>query len=108
MLYYERNLPHWQPETRDLFLTWRLYGSLPQPVLNALRTRNFPSPGRKFIAFEDNLDLAAFGPTWLRTPEIAQPWFKLFSTLNNANSAGFTLTSSCRITYTSCLNRSRK
>jgi len=72
MLYYERNLPHWQPETRDLFLTWRLYGSLPQAVLNALRTRSFPSPGRKFIAFEDNLDLAAFGPTWLRTPEIAQ------------------------------------
>ncbi len=31
MTYYERNLPHWHPPGKDLFLTWRLYGSLPRP-----------------------------------------------------------------------------
>lgn len=72
MLYYERNLPHWQPEARDLFLTWRLHGSLPRPVLTALRTDRYPSPGRRFLAFEENLDRAAFGPTWLRSPDVAQ------------------------------------
>src|ERR1019366_2883690 len=30
MSYYERNLPHWQPEGAALFLTWRLHGSLPR------------------------------------------------------------------------------
>src|ERR1022692_4643065 len=32
MSYYERNLPHWQPEGAALFLTWRLHGSLPRAV----------------------------------------------------------------------------
>jgi hypothetical protein len=30
--YYERHLPHWQPEGAALFLTWRLHGSLPRTV----------------------------------------------------------------------------
>jgi len=33
--YYERRLPHWQPKGVDLFITWRLHGSLPpdRPIL---------------------------------------------------------------------------
>lgn len=31
MAYYERNLPHWQPDGSALFMTWRLHGSLPSP-----------------------------------------------------------------------------
>jgi hypothetical protein len=27
--YYERQLPHWQPEEAWLFVSWRLAGSLP-------------------------------------------------------------------------------
>jgi REP element-mobilizing transposase RayT len=72
MLYYERNLPHWQPAFRDLFVTWRLFRSLPGPVLDALRKADFPSAGRKFKAFEAYLDCAGHGPTWLRKPEIAR------------------------------------
>src|SRR5690242_2955448 len=30
MTYYERNLPHWHPEGKAIFLTWRLFGSLPK------------------------------------------------------------------------------
>ena len=29
MPYYQRHLPHWQPEEAWLFVTWRLAGSLP-------------------------------------------------------------------------------
>ena len=32
MSYYERNLPHWQPEGAAMCLTWRLHGSLPRTV----------------------------------------------------------------------------
>lgn len=33
---YQRRLPHWQPEGAIVFLTWRLYGSLPQEALQRL------------------------------------------------------------------------
>lgn len=29
MEFYERRLPHWHPTGKDIFLTWRLYGTLP-------------------------------------------------------------------------------
>ena len=32
LTYYERNLPHWQPEGAALFVTWRLHGSLARTV----------------------------------------------------------------------------
>ncbi len=39
--YYRRNLPHWHPIGRSIFLTWRLDGSLPRTVVEKLRlTRN--------------------------------------------------------------------
>jgi putative transposase len=72
VLYYERNLPHWQPPHRDLFLTWRLYGSLPRAALDALRHKTFSSPGKKFQAFEATLDHARFGPAYLSKPNIAE------------------------------------
>ena len=33
---YTRRLPHWQPEGAIIFLTWRLYGSLPREALQRL------------------------------------------------------------------------
>ena len=32
MVFYRRRLPHWQPQEKALFITWRLYGSLPATV----------------------------------------------------------------------------
>jgi hypothetical protein len=34
--FYRRHLPHWQPAGATIFLTWRLYGSLPQEALERL------------------------------------------------------------------------
>jgi len=34
--FYRRRLPHWQPPGATIFLTWRLFGSLPQEALDRL------------------------------------------------------------------------
>lgn len=73
MAYYERNLPHWHPEGRAIFLTWRLYGSLPEHVLTtAARNRSNNLAGKQFARLERFLDRASFGPLWLRETEVAQ------------------------------------
>ena len=46
MTYYERDLPHWQPEEAGLFLTWRLHGSLPKEIL---ASRREATPAREFV-----------------------------------------------------------
>ncbi len=78
MTFYRRNLPHWHPEDRAVFLTWRLYGSLPAAVVRAARTaRNGcateeqDSPGKRFKLLDAALDSATFGPRWLADREIA-------------------------------------
>lgn len=71
MSYYERNLPHWQPEGKHLFVTWRLHGSLPLNVLQGLRDENEPERGKAFLRFDSVLDRAAFGPHWLCDERIA-------------------------------------
>lgn len=35
--FYRRNLPHWQPKAAVLFITARLYGSLPKNKIEELR-----------------------------------------------------------------------
>jgi len=67
--YYRRRLPHWHPSDRPLFLTWHLYGSLPE--------KRFPPPhsssaGKAFVWMDRYLDDARCGPHWLRRPEIAE------------------------------------
>jgi REP-associated tyrosine transposase len=71
MSYYERNLPHWQPEGRAIFLTWRLYGALPSAVVHGLK-KSKEHPGKQFAEADRQLDAAGTGPLWLRTPEIAE------------------------------------
>jgi putative transposase len=66
--YYERHLPHWQPDGAALFVTWRLRGSLPKSVA-------FPgkqSPEGAFAAMDRELDMAATGPRWLQDERVAQ------------------------------------
>jgi len=81
MTFYRRNLPHWHPVGKTIFLTWRLYGSLPVSVLKKLAAtsnRNDSpgtdlqeSPGRQFLQFDAALDSARSGPLWLADPELA-------------------------------------
>jgi putative DNA methylase len=68
--YYQRNLPHWQPEGRAIFLTWRLYGSLPRNFVRQMEKVK-DDPARQFLAVDLRLDAAATGPRWLSDPEIA-------------------------------------
>ena len=65
--YYERQLPHWQPEGAALFITWRLHGSLPASFAVGLSA---PS-GKEFTRIDRHLDAALSGPTWLKDPRVA-------------------------------------
>lgn len=71
MSYYERNLPHWHPEGRTIFLTWRLHGSLPREVPHKLEELR-KMPGKQFVAADRHLDAATDGPSWMRDPKIAE------------------------------------
>jgi REP element-mobilizing transposase RayT len=81
MTFYRRNLPHWQPDGKSIFITWRLYGSLPASFIRRRRTgRNAcatntegseDSPGREFVRLDAALDSAKRGPLWLANPEFA-------------------------------------
>jgi REP element-mobilizing transposase RayT len=75
MMFYRRKLPHWLPEISEaafLFVTWRLAGSLPQRRLPQPASRPPLTAGRAFVAFDREVDKAAFGPVWLRDARIAQ------------------------------------
>jgi putative transposase len=69
MRHHDRRLPHWDSIEQPLFVTFRLYGSLPRP-------RNFPpahlSSGRAFVALDRLLDHPTSGPMFLQQPEIAR------------------------------------
>jgi putative transposase len=65
---YERRLPHFDSVGQPLFVTFRLFGSLPAG-------RAFPptylTAGKAFVAMDKILDQAATGPRFLAQPEIA-------------------------------------
>jgi len=76
MTFYRRNLPHWHPEGKSIFITWRLHGSLPASLIRATRTaRNGcatkDSDGKRFKLLDAALDSGTFGPVWLADSEIA-------------------------------------
>ena len=85
-LFYHRNLPHWHPPGRAIFLTWRLHGSLPQTVVNEMRilrhhlsAKNLERTSesrvlefkRLFAKVDAILDGAKSGPLWLKQTKIA-------------------------------------
>ena len=49
MAYYERKLPHWQPDNASFFVTWRLFGSIPRSKSESVFS----------------------GPLWLQDPQVA-------------------------------------
>ncbi len=69
MTFYRRNLPHWHPPEQDLFLTWRLKGSLPAHLREVASNLE---PGKRFLDLDRALDRADVGPLWLNDPQIAQ------------------------------------
>jgi len=71
MTYYERNLPHWHPEGAMLFVTWRLYGSLPIDFVNRIRNSK-EAANIRFARAEALLDKPNVGPLWLNEPEVAK------------------------------------
>lgn len=72
MTFYRRNLPHWFMPEHSVFLTWRLYGSLPASYFADLREQQSISDGEKFRHAENLLDHPRSGPVWLEDPRIAE------------------------------------
>ena len=69
-MFYRRHLPHWQKADSALFITWRLFGSLPRHVLaSGLQEKNL---GKRFLILDRELDQARYGPTWLKDARFAQ------------------------------------
>jgi putative transposase len=109
-IYYRRDLPHWIPLGATIFVTWRLFGSLPKESLNqinALRIKLAQKPiptnadrgdwelqnrKRLFSLYDRMLDKASTGPTWLKIPEIANI---VQQTLTVKYASFFTLWSYC-------------
>lgn len=71
MVFYRRNLPHWHPEGRAIFLTWRLRDTLPGPILRAMRAFGPRRTGHAFRFADRYLDCANAGPLWLKDSRIA-------------------------------------
>ena len=63
-----RRLPHWIPETAPLFVTWHLYGSLPECHYPP---PHHPSAGKAFVWMDRYLDTTRVGPMWLGRGDIA-------------------------------------
>lgn len=71
MTFYRRNLPHWQPEGKALFITWGLYGSVPSTIIREFAEKRAEIFGEEFREMDWLMDRANAGPTWLKEPEIA-------------------------------------
>jgi REP-associated tyrosine transposase len=71
--FYRRHLPHWQPPGQDLFITWRLFGSLPAKFRPPKATE---TDGKQFVCFDRELDQARIGPIWLSEPKVAAVAFR--------------------------------
>jgi len=94
MSFHSRNLPHWIPESASIFVTWRLYGSLPcgtvaldcapRANLHERKPIEYPkstgksacateeeSAGERFRRMDMQLDSMRGGARWLENPKIA-------------------------------------
>ena len=70
LMFYRRHLPHWQKPDSALFITWRLFGSLPRKtILSSLKEKDL---GKRFVLQDRVLDQARYGPTWLKDARLAK------------------------------------
>jgi putative transposase len=72
MTYYERNLPHWHPGGKALFITWRLRGSLPAGLAAKISSLNAVRNGKQFRIVDAELDRGGSGPLWLKNERVAE------------------------------------
>ena len=79
-MFYRRRLPHWIPEDRIIFLTWRLADSTPVPPPDII-TLEYLAHKHGACRVENHADdkprssappLVNTGPLWLRDPRIAR------------------------------------
>jgi putative transposase len=70
MPYYERNLPHWLPTGKSL-RNLAFERSLPIAIIEQLKSKKLATDGERFLEFDTHLDAHAFGPVWLKQPQIA-------------------------------------
>lgn len=88
--FYQRHLPHWQPPGASIFLTWRIFGSLPKEAIErlaeerALLNKQPCRPGESprdralrhseglFSLTDELLGYADQGPSWLADERIAK------------------------------------
>jgi putative transposase len=82
LTYYQRNLPHWQPPSRDVFITWRLKGSLPQHIQGI---PNKSEAGKRFLTLDRELDQAPGGPHRLQNPKVAGCVVERLKNMRNQN-----------------------
>lgn len=90
LTHYQRNLPHRLPPGESIFITYRLAGSLPRTVVEQLQAElehaqqhappdeHYALRKRYFSRFDNCLDTATVGPTWLRHPLVADLVKKAF------------------------------
>ena len=71
MVDYRRNLPHSFPPGASVFLTWRLFGSLPSGSPSLGGARSTSTAGAEFKRADARLDRATSGPLWLKEPRFA-------------------------------------
>ena len=64
---YRRRLPHFHPDETYLFLTWRLWGTLPR---TPKAWGAYSTAGHAFVA-QDRVLVHCPGPAWLQDPRIA-------------------------------------
>jgi putative DNA methylase len=69
MDHHKRNLPHYYPSEAILFVTWRLFDSLPLSRMAVANTSR--DAGKAFLENDRLLDHSTDGPLWLRHPAVA-------------------------------------
>ncbi len=69
MTYSQCHLPRWTPPGQELFITWRLQGSLPP---NHRPPGDIESNGKAFARCDRVLDKAQTGPLWLKDSRVAK------------------------------------
>lgn len=90
--FYSRHLPHYVPPGATLFMTFRLAGSLPKSIMEALKqeyeqinqqldeitvcaerkAQAYLEQRKYFGRWDKILDQATYGPTWLQVDEVAK------------------------------------
>ena len=74
MLEYRRRLPHFQPDNAYIFLTWRLFGSLPAVSAKG----HYPTAGHAFVAADRALDRLGSGNTGCAINALPAWWLSRF------------------------------